>query len=413
MMSIRSHPCRSCGASLDRLVLDLGEQPLANSYPVSAAAAADEVRYPLRVALCTACWLVQLTDDVDPSLIFDDEYAYFSSVSDSWLAHADAYAARMIADLHLGADSLVVEVASNDGYLLGAFVDRGVRVLGIEPAANVAAAAEARGVPTRVEFFGRAVAEALRAEGVRPALVVGNNVLAHVPDLDDFVGGLAALVGDSGLLTMEFPHLLRLLEGREFDTIYHEHYSYFSLLAVVDVFGRRGLDIVDVEELSTHGGSVRIHARAAGTTPVSDRVTAILGRERDAGLDDTAAYERFAADVARVRVELLDFLEAARVEGRVVVGYGAPAKGNTLLNFCGVTPQQIEFTVDRSPAKQGRVLPGTHLPIEAPERLLEVRPDYVLVLPWNLLDEISSQMTAVRDWGGHFVVPIPRPRVVD
>jgi hypothetical protein len=394
-------------------VLDLGEQPLANSYPADADDAAVEPRYPLRVALCTSCWLAQLSEDVDPSQIFDDEYAYFSSVSDSWVDHADAYAARMVDALGLDANTLVVEVASNDGYLLGAFVDRGIPVLGIEPAANVAAAAVARGVPTRVEFFGQALALALRDRGLRPDLVVGNNVLAHVPDLDDFVSGLATMVGDTGLLTMEFPHLLRLLEGREFDTIYHEHYSYFSLLSAVDVLARRGLEIVDVEELPTHGGSLRIHGRAAGTAPVSDRVRALLERERDAGLDGVGAYARFAADVAAVRDELLAFLRTARSEGRVVLGYGAPAKGNTLLNYCGVAEDLVAFTVDRSPVKQGRLLPGTHLPIKAPECLLECRPDYVLVLPWNLLDEITEQMGAIREWGGRFVVPIPRLQVVD
>jgi len=405
-------PCRNCRAPLSRVVLDLGEQPLANDYPDPRRSELER-RYPLEVGLCTSCWLVQLTHDVDPVLIFNDEYAYFSSVSDSWLAHADAYAERMVRDLALGTSSLVVEVASNDGYLLGSFVDRRVPVLGIEPSANVAAAAEARGVPTRVEFFGARSATALRDEGLAPDLVVGNNVLAHVRDLDDFVRGLAILVGDTGLLTMEFPHLLRMLEGREFDTIYHEHYSYFSLLAACNVFARRGLEIVDVDELPTHGGSLRIHVRAAGTSPVSDRVTAVLAREQEAGLGDFAVYESFASDVEEVRTELLAFLAQARREGHRVLGYGAPAKGNTLLNYCGVTTDLVAFTVDRSPVKQGRLLPGTHLPIEAPERLLDARPDYVLVLPWNLLGEITTQMAAVRDWGGRFVVPIPRVRIVD
>jgi hypothetical protein len=405
--------CRSCGARLTHVVLDLGEQPLSNSYPDPARLDVPEPRYPLAIAVCTACWLVQLTHDVDPAAIFDGEYPYFSSVSDSWLAHAESYAERMVTDLGLGDESLVVEIASNDGYLLGAFVVRGVPVLGIEPAANVADVAVARGVPTRVEFFGRAVAEGLRAEGLSPDLVIGNNVLAHVPDLGDFVEGLAALIGSSGLLTLEFPHLLRLLEGREFDTIYHEHYSYFSLLAVSALFRPRGLEVVDVEQLATHGGSLRVHARATGSAPVSPRVNALLEVERDAGLNELGIYEAFAADVEATRDDLLAFLEGARAEGRLVVGYGAPAKGNTLLNFCGVTTDLIAFTVDRSPVKQGRVLPGTHLPIEAPERLLERRPDYVLVLPWNLVDEITTQMAAVRDWGGRFVVPIPHPRVVD
>jgi hypothetical protein len=285
-------------------------------------------------------------------------------------------------------------------------------VLGIEPSANVAAAAEADGVPTRVEFFGQGVAERLRAEGITPDLVVGNNVLAHVPDLADFVAGLATLIGDTGLLTMEFPHLLRLLEKCEFDTIYHEHYSYFSLLAVTDVFGRRGLEIVDVEELSTHGGSLRVHVRARGAAPVSARVGALLDQERAARLDDLATYDAFADDVARVRDELLEFLRAVLDDWQLVIGYGAPAKGNTLLNYCGVTTELLPFTVDRSPAKQGRLLPGSHVPVEAPQRLLDARPEYVLVLPWNLLDEITEQMAAVREWGGRFVVPVPRLQVL-
>jgi hypothetical protein len=412
-VTARGHDCRSCGAPIDHVVLDLGAQPLANAYPDPADVDDPEPHYPLQVGICTACWLVQLTYDVDPTLVFDAGYAYFSSVSESWLAHADAYAARMVDALILDADGLVVEVASNDGYLLRSFVSRGVPVLGIEPSANVAAAAEADGVPTRVEFFGRACAEALRAEGVRPDLVVGNNVLAHVPDLDDFVGGLATLIGESGLLTMEFPHLLSLLEHGEFDTIYHEHYSYFSLLAACDVFRRRGMEIVDVELLTTHGGSLRIHARAEGAVARSSRVDDVLERERSAGLDDLDAYRTFADDVARVRTDLLTFLHQARDGGRKVLAYGAPAKGNTLLNYCRVTPELVPFTVDRSPVKQGRVLPGTHLPIEAPERLVDVRPDYVLVLPWNIVDEITAQMAVVRDWGGRFVVPIPRLRVLD
>ncbi|HEY8216656.1 MAG TPA: class I SAM-dependent methyltransferase [Acidimicrobiia bacterium] len=410
-MTARARCCRNCGAVVEHVVLDLGEQPLSNSYVDPAALHVPEPHYPLAIGLCTACWLVQLLDDVDPAMIFTDQYAYFSSVSESWVAHAHAYAAEMTERLRLNDDSFVVEIASNDGYLLGAFVDRGIGVLGIEPSANTAAAAEARGVPTRVEFFGSALATSLRADGVRPELVVGNNVLAHVRDLDDFVRGLAILVGD-GLLTMEFPHLLRLVEGLAFDTIYHEHYSYFSLLTARDVFERRGLDVVDVEELPTHGGSLRVHVRTRGRTDVSDRVHRLVEQERAAGLDTTTAYDAFASDVERIREELPLFLRAARADDRLVVGYGAPAKGNTLLNSCGVTSELLPFTVDRSPVKQGMLLPGSHVPIESPERLLERRPDYVLVLPWNLVDEITEQMRAVREWGGQFVVPIPRPHVV-
>jgi hypothetical protein len=408
-----AHLCRNCGAELHKIVLDLGVQPLANSYPASLDEAQVEPRYPLRLARCDVCCLVQLADDVDPSLIFDDHYAYFSSVSESWLEHADRYAAAMKEHLQLGANDLVVEIASNDGYLLRSFVDRGVPVLGIDPSGNVAASAVAAGVPTRVEFFGVAVAESLRAEGLSPSLVVGNNVLAHVPDLDDFVRGLAILAGESALVTLEFPHLLQLLRMREFDTIYHEHYSYFSLSAASDVFGRRGLQVVDVEQLPTHGGSLRVHLRCAGTSMPSDRVRTLLEDESASGLGTDVAYDEFAAAVSSVRTGLVDFLQRARAEERVVVGYGAPAKGNTLLNYCAITPELVEFTVDRSPVKQGRLLPGTHLPIRSPERLIERRPDYVLVLPWNVFDEIRTQMAAVHEWGGRFVVPIPTPRVVD
>jgi SAM-dependent methyltransferase len=341
--------------------------------------------------------------------IFND-YAYFSSYSDSWLEHARRYSEEMIERLGLGEDSLVLEVASNDGYLLRNFVERGVRVLGVDPAANVAEAAVAVGVPTEVAFFGRQTGEGLRSRGVRADLLIANNVLAHVPDVNDFVAGLAAVLAPGGILTAEFHHVLRLLEGRQFDTIYHEHYSYLSLTSAQTILARHGLTVLDVDELTTHGGSLRVYAAHEGEESVS--VAELLERERTAGLTAPAPYERLSAVAESVKKDLLAFLEAARADGRRVVAYGAPAKGNTLLNYCGISTDLVLFTVDRSPHKQGRFLPGSHLPIHAPDRIFEARPDYVLLLAWNLKDEIVEQMSAVREWGGRFVVPIPEVSIL-
>jgi hypothetical protein len=400
--------CRSCGAALRHSVVDLGLQPLANAFPGPDDLDRPDPAYPLHPYVCSSCWLMQLHHRVSPEEIFAD-YAYFSSFSDSWLEHAAAYAERMIVELELGPTSQVVEVASNDGYLLRNFVERGIPVRGVEPARNVAAAAQASGVPTDVLFLGRKTAERLRDDGLRADLLIGNNVLAHVPNLNDFVAGLAVLLAPQGTLTMEFPHLLRLLDEAQFDTIYHEHFSYFSLAAARAVFVRHGLDVVAVEELATHGGSLRVFVRhtAAGTIP--DRSVGELERvERDHGLSELAVFRRLGSQAARVKEELLAFLTDARAHGRRVVAYGAPAKGNTLLNYVGVDTRSIEYTVDRSPYKQGLFLPGSRLPIHAPERILADRPDYVLLLPWNLRDEIAGQMSAVRTWGGKFVVPIPQ-----
>jgi len=355
---------------------------------------------------------MQLHHAVSPEDIFGD-YAYFSSFSDSWLEHAAAYAERMTAELRLGPTSQVVEIASNDGYLLRNFVERGIPVRGVEPARNVAAAAVADGIPTDVVFLGRGTAEGLRDGGLRADLLIGNNVLAHVPDLNDFVAGLAVLLAPDGTLTMEFPHLLRLLEESQFDTIYHEHYSYFSLTAARAVFDRHGLEVVGVEELPTHGGSLRVFVRHAGAGAAPDPSVSELERiEEESGLTDLAAFQRLGSQAARVKEELLAFLADARAEGRRVVAYGAPAKGNTLLNYVGVDTGSIEYTVDRSPHKQGLFLPGSRLPIHGPERILEDEPDYVLLLPWNLRDEIAAQMSEVRTWGGRFVVPIPQLTVL-
>ncbi|HXG77157.1 MAG TPA: class I SAM-dependent methyltransferase [Gaiellaceae bacterium] len=402
--------CRSCGAPLGRPVLDLGEQPNANRYVSAHDLPLPEPRFPLRVSLCESCWLLQLADSMPPEALFQ-EYAYFSSYSQSWLRHAESYAEEMLARLELGPGSLVVEVASNDGYLLRNFVEAGVPVLGIEPARNVAAYARSIGVPTREVFLGRRTAAALRAEGVRADLLVGNNVLAHVPDLNDFVAGLGLLLAPNGLLTMEFPHVLHLVEESQFDTIYHEHYSYLSLTAVQAAFARHGLALEDVQEVPTHGGSLRICVRHGGRGRAPVSVTALQRREVDAGLTDPTTYDRLRTDADRVRRELVGFLRSATGEGRRVAGYGAPAKGNTLLNFCGVGTELLPYTVDLSPHKQGRYLPGSHVPIRAPEELLDDRPDYVLILPWNLEEEIVDQMRAIRSWGGRFVVAIPELRV--
>ena len=407
------HACRFCGAPLENVFIDLGASPLANSYLEPDDLGRPEPYFPLTVYTCSKCLLVQLPEAERPEEIFSD-YAYFSSFSDSWVAHARAYAEMARERFRLGGDSKVVEVASNDGYLLRHFAEAGVPVLGIEPAANVAEAARELGIPTRVEFFGEAVGKALAAEGEAADLLVGNNVLAHVPNLNDFVAGLAAALKPSGVLTMEFPHLLRLIEENQFDTIYHEHYSYFSLLTVREVFAAHGLELFDVEEVPTHGGSLRIFAQRNGTgeRSIGEAVEALAERERAAGLGDLATYGTYAPRVEKVKRDLLRFLLAAQEDGRAVVGYGAPAKGNTLLNYCGVRPDLLPYTVDVSPHKQGRYLPGVRIPIHAPELLFDTRPDYVLILPWNIRREITEKMAGIREWGGRFVVAVPELEVL-
>jgi len=404
--------CRFCGSALRRSFVDLGRSPLSNAFLATDQLTAMEPHYPLHAYVCEDCLLVQLPAVASPEEIFTD-YAYFSSFSSSWLSHAEAYAARMAQELALGPDSLVVELASNDGYLLRHFRRLGIGVLGVEPAANVAAVAETNGVPTEVAYFGTATARRLAAGGRRADLIVANNVLAHVPDLNDFVAGLPILLKPSGSVTVEFPHLLRLIAGRQFDTIYHEHFSYFSLLVADRVFRRHGLHVFDVDRLPTHGGSLRIHACHAGAgRPRSERIAAVLAEETRAGLTEPAGYTSFAADVIDVKCQVLEFLIGARRAGRSVAGYGAPAKATTLLNYCGIGPELLPYTVDRSPHKQGRFVPGRQIPILAPERILTDRPDYLFVLPWNLRDEVLDQMHAVRDWGGRFVVAIPELQVL-
>ena len=405
--------CRFCGQALSRTFVDLGMSPLANSYPGPEDLDRPETFYPLHAYLCDGCLLVQLPEVQAPEAIFT-EYAYFASYSESWLRHAEAYATMAIGRFGLGPTSRVIEIASNDGYLLQYFQRAGVPVLGIEPAKNVAAAGEAKGIPTRVRFFGRALAEELAASGERADLLVGNNVLAHVPALNDFVAGLKIALAPGGTVTMEFPHLLRLLGEHQFDTIYHEHFSYFSFTTVRRVFAAHGLTLFDVEELPTHGGSLRIYGRheEEDERSVDERVGALLAREEVAGLLDPATYAAFGERVHETKRKLLRFLLDARDAGQRVAGYGAPAKGNTLLNYCGVRTDLLDYTVDLSPHKQGRFLPGTRIPIHAPDRLRADRPDYVLILPWNLKEEIVGQMTDVRDWGGKFVVAIPEVEVL-
>ena len=404
--------CRSCGTTLAHTFVDLGMSPLANSYIKPEQRSRMEPFYPLHVYVCSACLLVQLEQFSSPHDIFSD-YAYFSSFSDSWLAHAKRYV-DMIADrFQLGRDSKVVEIASNDGYLLQNFVARGVPVLGVEPAANVAEVAKQKGVNTTVAFFGEKTARDLVADGWGADLIIGNNVLAHVPDLNDFVKGLKVLLKPMGLVTMEFPHLVQLMKQNQFDTIYHEHFSYFSFLAVEKVFARHGMTLFDVEELPTHGGSLRIYARHAqdSSKPIGARAQDLKTREEEAGFGRLAHYLSFGPQVEATKRKLLSFLIAAKQEGKRVVGYGAPAKGNTLLNYCGVRTDLIDYTVDRSPHKQGHFLPGVHIPIHSPEKVRETRPDYLLILPWNLREEVMEQMAFIREWGGKFVVPIPEVKV--
>ena len=404
--------CRLCGRAALHLVVDLGTSPLSNAYLSAEDLAQPETFYPLAPRFCENCYLVQLPELVAPERIFT-EYAYFSSYSDTWTEHARRYAAAMIEALELGRDHLVVEVASNDGYLLKNFHAAGIPVLGIEPARNVAALAEQSGIRTISRFFGVGLAEELARSGQRANLLIGNNVLAHVPDLHDFVGGLRTILAPGGVLTMEFPHLLQLLEHTQFDTIYHEHFSYLSLLTVDRLFRQHGLTIFDVEELATHGGSLRIHAAAEDERPRGPRVEQLEEREQEAGLTSLRPYQAFADRVQQTKLDFLRFLVEQRERGLRVAGYGAPAKANTLLNYCGVRPDLLEYTVDRSPHKQGRFLPGTRIPVHAPEHLAVTRPDWIVILPWNLRQEIAAWLEPARQWGARLVVPIPSLEVVD
>jgi SAM-dependent methyltransferase len=404
--------CRFCGASLRRTFVDLGMSPLCETYPSTDDLNRGEIYYPLHVYVCEKCFLVQLEQYESPENIFSD-YAYFSSYSDSWLKHSENYCDLMAKRFALNAKSLVIEVASNDGYLLQYFVRRNVPVLGIEPAANVAKAAVEKGVPTIVKFLGSQLAKELAADGRCADLVLGNNVLAQVHDLNDFVEGLKTLLKPEGVLTLEFPHLLRLMELNEFDTIYHEHFSYFSMLATARILKAHGLRVFDVEELPTHGGSLRVYACRSESTShsVQPSVKRVIAQEETAGLNAIESYENFALQVKQTKWALVEFLLQAARDGKSVAGYGAPGKSATLLHYCGIGKDMIRFTVDRSPYKQGRFLPGTHIPIFHPDKIREDKPDYVVILPWNLKDEIMGQLEFIREWGGRFVVPIPKVTV--
>jgi SAM-dependent methyltransferase len=396
--------CRFCRAPLTEVFIDLGMLPLPNAYVRDGE---PERRYPLIAYVCDRCFLVQAGEVAAPEAIFGD-YAYFSSYSDSWLASARTYARGMQERLRLGAGSQVIEVASNDGYLLQYFREAGIPVLGVEPAENVAAVARAKGIETVTKFFGASTARELphRAE-----LLIANNVLAHVPDLNDFVAGLGIALAPAGTLTLEFPHLMQLIRGHQFDTIYHEHVSYLSLLTVREILAAHALRAVDVEELPTHGGSLRVFVRHHGEP--SQAVEELIERERAAGLDSIHTYRQFAGRVQETKDSLRAFIADAKRRGKRIAGYGAPAKASTLLNYCGIGAEAIDYTVDRNPHKQGRLVPGTRIPIHAPEKLAETRPDYVLVLPWNLRDEILAQLAYVRAWGGRFVIPVPRVEVIE
>jgi SAM-dependent methyltransferase len=405
--------CRFCAEPLEVTMVDLGKSPLCESFLPADRLEAMEPFYPLHVRVCTSCWLAQLPSFVPPDEIFE-EYAYFSAFSDSWVQHARDYVDMITERLSLGPDSFVVELASNDGYLLQHFLPKGVPVLGIDPAANVARAAEERGVPTLVEFFGAELAARLVAERGDADLVLGNNVLAQVPDLNDFVRGVSILLAPGGTATFEFPHLARLLEGLQYDTIYHEHFGYFSLTTIAKVFAAHGLSVVDVEELRSHGGSLRVYAtQAARNGSPSAAVHRLVTEEQAEGLLDVERYRGFAREVEASKRALLDLLISLKREGKQVVGYGAPGKGNTLLNYCGIRTDFLDYTVDRNPYKHGRFTPGTQIPIEKQERIAETRPDAIVILPWNLAKEIAAQLAYTEEWGAELIVPIPFATVLE
>ncbi|HEY1921375.1 MAG TPA: class I SAM-dependent methyltransferase [Tepidisphaeraceae bacterium] len=400
--------CRFCGAKLTETFADLGMSPPSNAFLKAAQLHAMERFYPLHAWVCGSCKLVQLEEFESPREIFS-EYAYFSSYSESWLKHAQAYVEMMVRRFELGQRSRIIEIASNDGYLLQYFKQRNIPVLGIEPAANVAKVAlEKRGIESRVEFFGADSAKKMVADNIRADLLLGNNVLAHVPDINNFVAGMKIVLKPDGIITMEFPHLLRLMEQNQFDTIYHEHFSYLSFTMAEQIFAKHGLKVFDVEELSTHGGSIRIFAcHSESGRKVEDRVPGIRRIEHERGLGNLSIYQAFAQRVKETKRGFLEFLIKAKQDGERIVGYGAAAKGNTLLNYCGVGTDFIDYVVDKNPYKQNCFLPGSHIPIHGPEMIAESRPDYVLILPWNIRDEVMEQMAHIRSWGGKFVVAIP------
>jgi SAM-dependent methyltransferase len=404
--------CLFCGTGLRYTFVDLGMSPPCESYRSLKQLNEVESFYPLRVYVCEECFLVQLQEYISPENIFSD-YAYFSSYSDSWLQHAKNYVDLVVERFQLNQESQVIEIASNDGYLLQYFVAKSIPALGIEPAANIADVAIKKGIPTVVKFFGQETAQKEVTQGKQADLLVGNNVLAHTPYLNDFVKGMKVILKPHGVITVEFPHLMRLIEENQFDTIYHEHLSYFSFITVENIFAAQGLTIFDVEELTSHGGSLRIYARHSedSSKPVSHQVSELKYREEAAGFRQLESYFSFGEQVKETKRKLLDFLIKVKREGKSIVGYGAPGKGNTLLNYCGIRTDFLDYTVDRNPYKQGKFLPGTHIPIFHPDKIAETKPDYVLILPWNLKTEIMTQITYIRDWGGQFIVPIPEAHV--
>ncbi len=405
--------CRLCGTNLRHTFVDLGMSPPCESFLQADQIDEMEPYFPLHVLVCDTCYLVQLKEYVSPEAIFQ-EYAYFSSYSTSWVAHAKAYCIAITERLKLGPNSLAVELASNDGYLLQHFAPLGVPVLGVEPAANVAKAAVEKGIPTRVDFFGVRLARKLVEEGKQADLIIGNNVLAQVPDLNDFVAGMKILLKQEGVITLEFPHIEKLIAENQFDTIYHEHFSYFSALTIEKMAARHGLRLMDVDEIPTHGGSLRVHlVHEDSIRPTTERVARLIEREKLHGLTDIATYASFDFKARRAKRDLLSFLIAAKNEGKRICGYGAPGKGNTLLNYCGIGTDFLDFTVDRNPYKHGRYTPGMRIPIRPVDAIDDHKPDYILILPWNLKDEIVRQMHHVAAWGAKFIVPIPFVTIID
>ncbi len=411
-LPVQAPHCQFCGTELHHTLVDLGMSPLCESYVSFEQLNCMEAFYPLHVRVCDNCFLVQLEAYVSPEHIFS-EYAYFSSYADTWLQHCKAYTDQVVERFHLNEQSQVIELASNDGYLLQYFVEKNIPVLGVEPATNIAEVAIAKGIPTINEFFGRECARKLVAQGKQADLIAANNVLAHIPDINDFVGGIKILLKPQGVATGEIQHLPRLMASNQFDTIYHEHFCYHTFTTLEKIFAAHGLTLFDVEELPTHGGSIRIYARHAddSTKPISDRAINLKAWEAAAGFTSLERYTNFEEQVRETKRKLLDFLIQAKRDGKTVVGYGAPGKGNTLLNYCGIRTDFLDYTVDRNPYKQGKFLPGTHIPIHHPDKIQETKPDYVLILPWNFKDEIMTQMSFIRDWGGQFLVPIPEVKV--
>jgi len=406
--------CRFCGTQIKHSFVDLGMSPLCQTHILPAELNKYEAFYPLHAFVCTECWLVQLDEFVSPGEIFSD-YDYFSSFSTSWVEHAKKYSEKMTEELELNESSLVVEIASNDGYLLQHFVNTNIPVLGVEPAANVADAAIEKGIRTTVQFFGESTAKRLKSEFGSADLLLGNNVLAHVPDINDFVKGMKVLLSEKGTITMEFPHLLNLIQLNQFDTIYHEHFSYLSFFTVQKIFAHHGITLFDVEEIPTHGGSLRIYGKhdTDGSRDVSENVKDLIDKEISFGINDLNIYKKFEEQVKETKRKLLSFLIEAKNANKKVVGYGAPGKGNTLLNYCAIRQDFLDYTVDLSTQKQGKFTPGCRLPILDPAVIKETKPDYILVLPWNLIDEISRQHSYISEWGGKFVVPIPEVKIID